>query len=141
MSKTSDTYVTYYKYNKKNEKDPVVFIHGIGLTHEIWDDQIVFFKNYNTIVYDLIGHGKTPLNKKQINMKDFCKQLLKLIDELNRYSSKKLVYAKPGGKGVRGSQLTNEGKTFIKIFRNIESKLTKLTIKEKKDLESLFSDI
>ena len=69
------------------------------------------------------------------------KKAWKLIDELNRHSSKKLVYAKSGGKGVRGSQLTNEGKTFIKIFRNIESKLTKLTIKEKKDLESLFSDI
>ena len=69
------------------------------------------------------------------------KKALKLIDELNRYSSKKLVYAKSGGKGVRGSHLTNEGKTFINIFRNIESKLTKLTIKEKKDLESLFSDI
>ena len=69
------------------------------------------------------------------------KKAWKLIDELNRYSSKKLVYAKSGGKGVRGAQLTNEGKVFIKIFRDIESKLTKLTIKEKKDLESLFSDI
>ena len=69
------------------------------------------------------------------------KKAWKLIDELNRYSSKKLVYAKSGGKGVRGSQLTNEGRVFIKIFRNIECKLTKLTIKEKKDLESLFSDI
>ena len=82
MSKTSDTYGTYYKYNKKNEKDSIVFIHGIGLTHQIWNDQIDFFKNYNTIVYDLIGHGKTPLNKKQINIKDFSKQLLKLIDSL-----------------------------------------------------------
>ena len=69
------------------------------------------------------------------------KKAWKLIDELNRHSSKKLVYAKSGGKGVRGSQLTNEGEIFIKIFRNIESKLTKLTIKEKKDLESLFSNI
>ena len=69
------------------------------------------------------------------------KKAWKLIDELNRYSSKKLVYAKSGGKGVRGSQLTNEGRVFIKIFRNIECKLTKLTIKEKKDLESLFGDI
>ena len=69
------------------------------------------------------------------------KKAWKLIDQLNRYSSKKLVYAKSGGKGVRGSQLTNEGRVFIKIFRNIECKLTKLTIKEKKDLESLFGDI
>ena len=83
MSKTSDTFQTYYKYKKINEKNPIVFIHGIGLTHEIWDQQIGFFKNYNTIVYDLVAHGKTPLNKKQINMKDFTKQLLNLINELN----------------------------------------------------------
>ena len=83
MSKTSDTFQTYYKYKKINEKNSIVFIHGIGLTHEIWDQQIDFFKNYNTIVYDLIAHGKTPLNKKQINMKDFSKQLLKLINEKN----------------------------------------------------------
>ena len=83
MSKTSDTFQTYYKYKKIDKKNPIVFIHGIGLTHEIWDQQIGFFKNYNTIVYDLVAHGKTPLNKKQINMKDFTKQLLKLINELN----------------------------------------------------------
>jgi len=83
MSKTSDSFQTYYKYKKIDEKNPIVFLHGVGLTHEIWDQQIDFLQNYNTIVYDLIGHGKTPLNKKQINMKDFSEQLLKLIDELN----------------------------------------------------------
>ena len=46
-------------------------------------DQVIYFKKYNTIVYDLIGHGKTPLNKKNINMKDFTKQLLELVDDLN----------------------------------------------------------
>ena len=44
------------------------------------------------------------------------KKAWKLIDELNKYSSKKLVHAKSGGRGVRGSQLTNEGKAFIKIL-------------------------
>jgi (E)-2-((N-methylformamido)methylene)succinate hydrolase len=82
MLKTYDSFETFYKYKKNNERNPIVFIHGIGLTHEIWDQQIEYFKDYNTIVYDLIGHGKTPLNKKQINIKDFSKQLLGLIDEL-----------------------------------------------------------
>ena len=49
MSKTSDTYGTYYKYNKKNEKDSIVFIHGIGLTHQIWNDQ-------NFVKYPLLNH-------------------------------------------------------------------------------------
>ena len=69
------------------------------------------------------------------------KKAWKLIDELNKYSSKKLVHAKAGGRGVRGSQLTNEGKAFIKGFRKIETKLMKLTIQEKKDLENLFDNI
>ena len=83
MSKTSDKFETHYIYKKIDEKNPIVFIHGIGLTHEIWDQQINFFKNYNTIVYDLVGHGKTPLNKKEINMNDFSKQLLSLINNLS----------------------------------------------------------
>ena len=83
MSKTTDSFDTYYKFNKHNENDPIIFVHGIGLNHEIWDQQINFLKDYNTIVYDLIGHGKTPLNKTQIAMKDFSKQLLKLVDGLN----------------------------------------------------------
>ena len=83
MPKTSDSFETYYKFNKHNESNPIIFVHGIGLNHEIWDEQISYFKNYNTIVYDLIGHGKTPLNKTQIAMKDFVKQLLKLVDGLN----------------------------------------------------------
>jgi len=84
MPKSADSFETYYKFNKNNDSDPIIFIHGIGLNHEIWDEQIRYFKNYNTIVYDLVGHGKTPLNKKQISMEDFSKQLLKLVGVLNR---------------------------------------------------------
>ena len=83
MSNTSDSFETYYKIRKINEKNPIIFIHGIGLNNEIWDDQLNYFKNYNTIVYDLIGHGKTPFNKKQLTMKDFTNQLLQLTDGLN----------------------------------------------------------
>ena len=83
MPISPDSFKTFYKFKKINEKNPIVFIHGIGLTNEIWDQQIDYFKNYNTIVYDLIGHGKTPLNKKKISMEDFSKQLLELIDKLN----------------------------------------------------------
>jgi len=83
MPKTTDSFETYYKLNKQNENIPIVFVHGIGLNHKIWEQQTEYFKNYNTIVYDLVGHGKTPLNKKKITMKDFSKQLLKLVDDLN----------------------------------------------------------
>ena len=63
MSTTSDKYKTNYYFKKENEKNPIVFIHGVGLTNQMWEPQINFFKNHNVITYDLLGHGKTPLQK------------------------------------------------------------------------------
>ena len=83
MPHTSEKYKTNYFFKKKNDSSPVVFIHGVGLTKEIWSPQIEFFKDHNILTYDLLGHGKTPLNKTQLNFEDFTKQLLNLIDELN----------------------------------------------------------
>tara|TARA_B100001123_G_scaffold3410_1_gene4503 strand:+ start:82 stop:873 length:792 start_codon:yes stop_codon:yes gene_type:complete len=78
-----DSFGTAYTLHKVNEKNPIVFIHGVGLTKEIWEPQINFFKNYNTLAYDLLGHGKTPLKKTKLNFEDFSKQLVRLIKELN----------------------------------------------------------
>ena len=83
MSQKKDSFGTSYSLNKVNNKNPIVFIHGVGLSKEIWEPQIDFLKNYNTLTYDLLGHGKTPLKKSKVNLEDFSKQLIKLIDELN----------------------------------------------------------
>ena len=78
-----DSLGTSYSLNKINEKKPIVFIHGVGLTKEIWEPQINFFKKYNTLTYDLLGHGKTPLKKTKVSLDNFSKQLTKLIKELS----------------------------------------------------------
>ena len=83
MSNRVDSFGTFYSLHKINEKSPIVFIHGVGLNKEIWEPQINFFKDYNTLAYDLLGHGKTPLNKSELSFEDFSEQLLNLIDELN----------------------------------------------------------
>ena len=83
MSETSEKYKTSYYLSKKDDRSTIVFIHGVGLTKEIWDQQIEFFKNHNTLTYDLLGHGKTPLEKAQLSFEDYTKQLLNLIDELD----------------------------------------------------------
>jgi len=83
MSSKVDSFGTSYSLNQVNEKNPIVFIHGVGLTKEIWEPQINFFKNYNTLVYDLLGHGETPLKKSKISFEDFTEQLVRLIKELN----------------------------------------------------------
>ena len=82
MSYTSNSFGTYYSLNKVNKNNPIVFVHGVGLNNEIWKPQINFFKEYNTLAYDLLGHGKTPLYKSKVNFNDFSRQLLNLINEL-----------------------------------------------------------
>lgn len=82
MSKTSNSFDTNYSLNKVDKKNPIVFIHGVGLNQDIWKPQINFFKDYTTLTYDLLGHGKTPLNKSKINFDDFSNQLLSLINQL-----------------------------------------------------------
>jgi len=82
MPSTSEKYKTDYYFKKENDLSPIVFIHGVGLTKEIWSPQLEFFKDHNILTYDLLGHGKTPLEKTQLNFEDFTKQLLSLIKEL-----------------------------------------------------------
>ena len=73
---------TFYSFNKKEQSIPVVFIHGVGLTYEIWQPQLDFFKDCSTLSYDILGHGKSSLNKEKISFDDFSEQLINLIDEL-----------------------------------------------------------
>ena len=83
MINNTDPSGTFYLLNKKDQKVPLVFVHGVGLTHEIWKPQIDYFKDYTALSYDILGHGKTPLKKTNISFDDFSEQLIKLINELN----------------------------------------------------------
>ena len=74
---------TFYVLNQKEQSIPIIFIHGVGLTYEIWQPQLDFFINYSTLAYDILGHGKSSLKKQNISFDDFSDQLINLIDELN----------------------------------------------------------
>ena len=81
MSLNFDPNQNCYLFNKKDTV-PLVFIHGVGLDHQMWSHQVSYFNEYSTLTYDLLGHGKTPWNKDKLTLKDFSKQLLELIDHL-----------------------------------------------------------
>ena len=80
MINAIDSKGTFYKLNQK-KGIPIVFIHGVGLDHNIWDPQINEFDN-TVLIYDILGHGRTPLNKEKISFDDFSDQIIDLIDEL-----------------------------------------------------------
>ena len=81
MSQGSDSNQNYYSFINNNTT-PLVFIHGVGLDHQMWKPQTNSLNEYSTITYDLLGHGKTPFNKEEITLDDFSKQLLSVLDFL-----------------------------------------------------------
>ena len=80
MINNFDSKRTFYQINIKKDP-PIIFVHGVGLNHSIWEPQIDAFDN-TVIAYDILGHGKTPLVKKDITFEDFSDQLTNLVDEL-----------------------------------------------------------
>ena len=82
MLKNFDKNQNYYKFYKR-KNTPIVFIHGVGLDQDMWFPQVRYFKNNSILTYDLLGHGKTPLNKKKVNFEDFSNQLNNLLKNLN----------------------------------------------------------
>ena len=81
MSENFDTNQNHYYFNKKNSV-PIVFIHGVGLDHQMWNEQVNYLNEFSILTYDLLGHGKTPYNKDKLSFNDFSNQLLEILDYL-----------------------------------------------------------
>ena len=52
MSQGLDSNQNYYSFIDNNTT-PLVFIHGVGLDHQMWASQTNSLKEYSTITYDL----------------------------------------------------------------------------------------
>ena len=81
MTEGFDPHQNHYTFNDKNTV-PIVFIHGVGLNNLMWEPQIKALKEYSTITYDLLGHGKTPFNNEEVTLADFSNQLSSLLNFL-----------------------------------------------------------
>ncbi len=81
MSENFDSNQNHYFFNKK-DTIPLVFIHGVGLDHQMWNPQINNLNEFSTITYDLLGHGKTPCKKEKLTLNDFSNQLIEILEHL-----------------------------------------------------------
>jgi pimeloyl-ACP methyl ester carboxylesterase len=81
MSENFDSNQNHYFFNKK-DTIPLVFIHGVGLDHQMWNPQINNLNEFSTITYDLLGHGKTPYKKEKLTLNDFSNQLVEILEHL-----------------------------------------------------------
>ena len=81
MSNNFDPNQNHYIYIEK-DTTPLIFIHGVGLDHQMWNPQINNLKEFSTITYDLLGHGKTPCKKDKLSLNDFSNQLIEILEHL-----------------------------------------------------------
>lgn len=74
---------TQFSYAGKGE--PLIFIHGVGLDHNMWISQISYFsKLYTVYAIDMLGHGKSErLHQENVTLDDFIKQLYEFYTALN----------------------------------------------------------
>jgi (E)-2-((N-methylformamido)methylene)succinate hydrolase len=81
MSENFDPNQNHYFFNKR-DSIPLVFIHGVGLDHQMWEKQVSCLREFSILTYDLLGHGKTPCNIEKLNLNDFSNQLLEILNHL-----------------------------------------------------------
>ncbi len=80
---------TKYLSDEPNNKEWITFVHGAGGSSTIWFKQIKYFsKNYNLLLLDLRGHGKSkvvPLNpfKKKYTFNSITADILEVLDKEN----------------------------------------------------------
>ena len=74
---------TFIKIDGSGE--PLVFVHGLGIDHTIFDDQADFFsKSYETLTYDLRGHGRSDAPETGYSYKQYADDLTVVIDKCTR---------------------------------------------------------
>lgn len=74
-----DTY-----YERRGDGPTVVFVHAGILDHHMWEPQVdALAPEYETVVYDLRGHGRTGGSERERYSADlFAEDLLALLDAL-----------------------------------------------------------
>ena len=102
---------TRYDVSGPADADPVVLVHGLGLTREMWQWQLDDLQpRYRVITYDLVGHGETPPLSGAPTLTTFSDQLLDLLDHL-RVERAALVGFSLGGMIVRRFAMDHPGRT------------------------------
>ncbi len=70
-------------FHKSGKGNPVVLIHGLGLSAECWYKQIsVLKKNYTVYALDLPGHGKSDLlSQAKPQLKNYSNKVINFIKD------------------------------------------------------------
>ena len=82
LKKNIDSHGNYYEFSKLNTSIMTIFIHGVGLDNTMWFPQKEYFSNESVLFYDLLNHGQSSGNFKDLSFDIYSNQLLNLIKDL-----------------------------------------------------------
>lgn len=72
------------RYETEGSGPPVVFIHGLGATSNVWHAQrMVLSKYFRVIVYDRSGCGRSPASRDGYSIDGWADELAGLLDHLD----------------------------------------------------------
>jgi pimeloyl-ACP methyl ester carboxylesterase len=70
-------------YSVYGSGEPVVLIHGVGMEQAAWTAQVeALAANYQLVVYDMLGHGKSRVPPEGVTLQAYADQLADLLDHL-----------------------------------------------------------
>lgn len=73
---------TYYESH--GEGRPILFIHGAGASHQMWQPQVEHFSSdYEVITYDVRGHGQSAGSDNGYSCELFADDLRALLESLD----------------------------------------------------------
>lgn len=70
-------------YETQGEGPPIVFVHGLGGTSNVWHAQrVVLSRYFRIIVFDLPGSGRSDKSKRSYSIEGWADDLAGLMDHL-----------------------------------------------------------
>jgi len=82
FKKYIDSNGSYCEFNAIKNSPTTIFIHGVGLDNTMWYPQKECFHDQSVLFYDLLNHGQSSGDLKELSFEIYTNQLLNLINEL-----------------------------------------------------------
>ena len=62
----------------------LVLLHGVGMNKSVWAPEVnILSESFDVVIFDMWGHGESDLPSGEINLRDYTKQLVDLLAELD----------------------------------------------------------
>jgi pimeloyl-ACP methyl ester carboxylesterase len=74
---------THYSRFGAGDAPNIVLIHGLGMDQNFWQPQMIALAGeFQTVAYDILGHGESPMPEDDVSLDDLVDQLHGLLHEL-----------------------------------------------------------